>query len=101
MTTYYDRDVRLTDLNRCADALAEFVAASPYDTTSRSMTSPDGLSVMSKHEPREPGAPKRECSGNSETQLLTPDFLAAVIAKKNALVPKYRRKAPTSWLLLV
>jgi hypothetical protein len=61
VTTYYDRDVRLTDLNKCAEALAEFAAKSPYDTVSRSMTSPDGLSVMSKHEPRRPGAPKWEC----------------------------------------
>jgi hypothetical protein len=101
VTTYYDRDVRLADLNKCAEALAEFVAIAPFDTVSRSMTSPEGLSVMSKHEPRQPGAPKWECWGNSETHLLTPEFLATVIAKKNALVPNYRRKAPAAWLLLV
>lgn len=101
VTTYYRRDVALTDLNPCAEALAQFVAASPYGTTSRSMTSPKGLSVMSKHEPRNAGAPKWQCFGNSHTPLLTRDFLAAVIAKKNAKVTSYRRKAPTSWLLLV
>lgn len=101
VTTYYDRRVRLTDLERCAEALAEFVAVSPYDTVRRSMTSPAGLSVISKHEPRLPGLPKWECWGNSETQLLIPEFLAAVIARKNALVPNYRRKSPAAWLLLV
>ena len=100
VTTYYDRDVRLADLNKCAEALAEYVALSPYDAVSRSMTSPDGLWVMSKHKPRQPGAPKWECWGNSETHVLTPEFLATVIANKNALVSNYRRKAQSAWLLL-
>jgi hypothetical protein len=101
VTTYYRRDVTLTGLHQCAEALAEFVAASPYGTTSRSMSSPKGLSVMSKHEPRDTSAQKWQCLGNSHTPLLTHDFLSAVIVKKNALVARYRRKAPTSWLLLV
>lgn len=101
VTTYYDRDILLTDLERSADELAAFVAASPFDTTGMTMTSPKGLSVMSKHEPREAGAPRWQCFGNSHTPLLTRDFLSAVIAKKNALVANYRRKTPRSWLLLV
>lgn len=101
VTTYYWRDVALTDLNQCAEALAQFVATSPYGTTSRSMTSPKALSVMAKHEARDASSPKWQCFGNSHTPLLTQEFLSAVIAKKNALVAKYRRKAPTSWLLLV
>jgi hypothetical protein len=101
VTTYYRRDVALTGLHQCAEALGEFVAASTYGTTSRSMTSPKGLSVMSKHEPRDTSAQKWQCFGNSHTPLLTHDFLSAVIAKKNALAARYRRKAPTSWLLLV
>ena len=59
------------------------------------------MSVMSKHEPRNPSAQKWPCFGNSHMPLLTHEFLSAVIAKKNALVARYRRKAPTSWLLLV
>jgi hypothetical protein len=74
VTTYYDRDVQLSDLNKCAVALAEFVAASPYGTTGPTTTSPTGLSVMAKHAAMKAGAPKWHCSGNSETQLLTPDF---------------------------
>jgi len=101
VTTYYHRGVTLTDLNRCASALAEFVAASQDGTTGRTMTSPKGLSVMSKHTPEDPGVPKWRCFGNSETRLLTPNFLTTVIAKKNGLVPKYRRKVPAVWLLLV
>jgi hypothetical protein len=101
VTTYYRRDVALTGLQQCAEALAEFVAASPYGTTSRSMTSPKGLSVMSKQKSRDSSAQKWQCFGNSHTPLLTHEFLSAVIAKKNALLARYRRKAPASWLLLV
>lgn len=101
VTAYYDRSVPLTDLNGSAQALAEFVAASPFGTTGRTMTSPKGMSVIGKHAAMHPGAPKWQCFGNSETHLLTPEFLATVIAKKNALVPNYRRRAQTAWLLLV
>ncbi len=101
ITAYFDMDVRMEGLQKSALNMASTVADLDFGTHCKMPGFPPGLSVIGITPAQNPEVLKWSSPGNSHTPLLTKAFLGAAIAKKNALVPRYRLNAERVWLLLV